>query len=119
MRERVLRASSVRTEQAAPAPHDRSSGWAWGKAMAGLRARLREAGVKLSSTGIMYGFRHGVATEPVGEEGAGSPRRRPDGPQEYGDAVEALLAPGVEGASPRGAPGADHDAALRGPGRRW
>ena len=34
-----------------------------GKAMAGLRKKLREKGVKLSSTGIMYGFRHTFATE--------------------------------------------------------
>lgn len=46
--------------------NNRGNAWtdtAWGKAMAGLRAQLREAGVKLSSTGIMYGFRHGFATD--------------------------------------------------------
>jgi Phage integrase family len=31
--------------------------------MSGLRAQLGEAGVKLSSSGILYGFRHGYATD--------------------------------------------------------
>ncbi|MBX9581105.1 MAG: site-specific integrase [Gemmataceae bacterium] len=34
-----------------------------GKAMAALRQKLKAAGVKLSGTGIMYGFRHTYATE--------------------------------------------------------
>ena len=34
----------------------------WGKAMAGLRAQLKEQGITLKSRGIMYGFRHGFAT---------------------------------------------------------
>lgn len=36
---------------------------AWGKAMSGLRKKLKASGVKLSCTGIMYGFRHTFATE--------------------------------------------------------
>ncbi len=35
----------------------------WGKAMAGLKKTLAAKGIKLKSRGIMYGFRHGVATD--------------------------------------------------------
>jgi site-specific recombinase XerD len=46
--------------------NNRGNPWtdtAWGKAMCGLRKKLAAAKVTLSSTGIMYGFRHAFATE--------------------------------------------------------
>lgn len=46
--------------------NNRGNSWtdtAWGKAMSGLRKKLAAAKVTLSSTGILYGFRHAFATE--------------------------------------------------------
>lgn len=36
---------------------------AWGKAMSGLRTKLKKADVNIKCTGILYGFRHSFATE--------------------------------------------------------
>lgn len=46
--------------------NNRGNPWtdtAWGKAMSGLRRKLKAAGVKLDCSGIVYGFRHSYATE--------------------------------------------------------